>query len=131
MCGRYGLFAELDKLAEELGFPPHPARSGYRPSWNIAPSASVLVISAPTNEREAAMLRWGMSPAGRGLPSSRLLFKARGETLSERRTFRPAFGNRRCLYPANGFYEWRNVPQGKFPVWIHRYWNARPRRHSS
>ena len=47
MCGRYGLFAELDKLAEELGFPPHPARSDYRQSWNIAPSASILVVSAP------------------------------------------------------------------------------------
>ena len=51
MCGRYGLFAELNKLAEELGFPPHPARSGYRPSWNIAPSASILVVSAPTSVR--------------------------------------------------------------------------------
>ena len=58
MCGRYGLFAELDQLAEELGFPPHPARSGYRQSWNIAPSASILVVSAPTGEREVEMMRW-------------------------------------------------------------------------
>ena len=116
MCGRYGLSAELDQLAEELGFPPHPARSGYRPSWKIAPPASILVLAAPTGEREVEMMRWGMSPAGRGLPSSRLLFNARGETLSERRTFRSAFENRRCLIPANGFYEWRSALDGKSPV---------------
>ena len=120
MCGRYGLFAELDKLAEELGFPPHPARSGYRPSWNIALSSSILIVSAPTGERVGGMMRWWMSSAGRGLPSSRLLFNARGETLSERPTFRSAFESRRCLRPADGFFEQRSVPDGKSPVWVHR-----------
>ena len=119
MCGRYGLFAELNKLAKELGFPPHPARSGCRPSWNIAPSASILVVSAPTSVLKVGMMRWGMSPAERGLPSSRLLFNAHGETLSERPTFRSAFESRRCLIPANGFYEWRSAPEGKSPVWVH------------
>ena len=99
-------------MAEELGFLPYLARSGYRPSWNIAPSASILVVSAPTDERKVGMMRWGMSPAGRGLPPSRLL--------SERPTFRSAFENRRCLIPANGFYEWRSGPEGKSPVWVHR-----------
>ena len=66
------------------------------------------------------MMRWGMPPAVRGLPSLRLLFNARGETLSERPTFRSAFESRRCLFPANGFYEWRSAPEGKSPVWAHR-----------
>ena len=62
-------------------------------------------------------MRWGgMSPAGRGLPSSRLLFNARGETLSDRPTFQSAFDSRRCLIPANGFYEWTKSPEGTFPV---------------
>ena len=65
-------------------------------------------------------MRWGMSPAGRGVPSSRLLFNARGEMLSERPTFRSGFESRRCLIPANGFYEWRSAPEGKSPVWVHR-----------
>ena len=64
MCGRYGLFAEFDNLAEELGFPPHPARSGYRQSWNIAPSASIPIVSAPTGEREVGMMCWA-NVAGR------------------------------------------------------------------
>ena len=51
MCDRHGLFAELDKLAKELDFPPHPARAGYRQSWNIAPAASILVVSVPNGER--------------------------------------------------------------------------------
>lgn len=120
MCGRYGLFAELDKLAEELGFPPHPARLGYRASWNIAPSMPILAVSAPRGEREAGMMRWGMSPAGGRGPASRLLFNARSETLSQRPSFRSAFEDRRCLIPANGFYEWQPTPDGKAPVWLHR-----------
>ena len=106
MCGRYGLFAELDNLAEELDFPPHPAQSGYRHSWNIAPSASILVLAAPRGERKVGMMRWGMSPAGRGAPAARLLFNARSETLNER----PTFESRRRLVPANGFYEWQAAP---------------------
>ena len=115
MCGRYGLFAELDNLAEELGFPPQPARSGYRRSWNIALPASIIVVSAPTGEREAGMKHWGISLAGLGLPPSILLFNARGETLSERPTFRSAFESRRCLIPANRFYEWREALRAASP----------------
>ena len=66
------------------------------------------------------MMRWGISPARRGLPPSTLLFNARSETLSERRTFRSAFESRRRLIPANGFYEWRSAPEGKSSVWVHR-----------
>ena len=66
------------------------------------------------------MMRWGMSPAGRGLPPSRLLFNARGETLDEQPTFRSAFENRRRLIPTNGFYEWRSAPEGKSSVWVYR-----------
>ena len=66
------------------------------------------------------MMRWGMSPPGRGLPPSGLLFNARSETLSERPTLRSAFESRRCLIPANGFYEWRSAPEGNAPVWLHR-----------
>ena len=57
MCGRYGLFVELDNLAEELDFPPHQAQAGYRQSWNIAPSASILVVSTQDGERVGGMMR--------------------------------------------------------------------------
>ena len=65
-------------------------------------------------------MRWGISPIRRNLPSSRLLFNALGETLSERQTFRSAFESRRCLIPANGFYECQSPPEGKSPVWVYR-----------
>ena len=120
MCGRYGLFADLDKLPEELGFPPHSARSDYRQWWNIAPSAFILVVSAPTGEREVGMMRWGISPTRRNLLSSRLLFNARGETLSERLTFRSAFESRRCLILAKGFYERQASAESTASVWKHR-----------
>ena len=80
MCGSYGLFAEPDKMAEELDFPTHPARTGYRPSWNTAPSASILIVYTSDREGVGGMIRWWMSPARRGAPASRLLFNALSET---------------------------------------------------
>ena len=63
----------MTKLAEELDY---PARADCRQSWNIAPLASILVASAPNGKRLGGMIRWGMSPAGRIAPASRLLFDA-------------------------------------------------------
>ena len=78
MCGRYGLFAELANLAEELGFPPHPALSGYRLSWNIAPYASVLVVSTPSASKRMECRAGECRPPSHAL-SSRPLFNARAE----------------------------------------------------
>ncbi len=123
MCGRISLFAELGNLASQFRFVPGPTSAAYRPCWNIAPTAPVLAITTAGAQRHASLMAWGFSfnrPPGRGA-SSRTLFNARGETLTERPAFRAAFARRRCLIPANGFYEWRpNGSGGKTPLWIHR-----------
>ena len=122
MCGRISLFAELGDLASQFRFALTPAVDGYQPSWNIAPTAWILTITADTGERQAVLMRWGFTFSGRagGRSSARPLFNARAETVAERPAFRAAFARCRCLIPANGFYEWQSGVGGKTPMWIYR-----------
>ena len=123
MCGRISLFAELGDLATQFRFIPDDIGDAYQVSWNIAPTAAVVAITAEGDVRRAGIMRWGFTfsrPQGKS-GSSRPLFNARSETLAERPAFRSAFAQRRCLVPINGFYEWLANPSGgKTPLWIHR-----------
>lgn len=122
MCGRISLFAELGNLASQFRFDPGLVEGAYRPSWNLAPTAPILGVMAEDGRRRAGMMRWGFTFSARrdGAGSSRPLFNARSETLTERPAFRAAFASRRCLVPINGFYEWRGDGSGRTPLWIHR-----------
>ena len=122
MCGRISLFAELGDLASQFRFALGQTNDGYRPSWNIPPTAPILVVRSDGGERLASVMSWGFTFRSRsgGGSASRPLFNARSETLSQRPAFRAAFAERRCLIPANGFYEWRSDGGGKTPMWIHR-----------
>jgi putative SOS response-associated peptidase YedK len=105
--GRFGL-AESVELKEE-------------PRFNIAPTDPVLAIRRNGAAREAGRLRWGLLP-GRWAQekSGRPLINARAETIDEQPAFRDSFRERRCLIPADGFYEWREDEDGKHPMWISR-----------
>ena len=128
MCGRFGLFAELDALAEQFNFDPSIMRDVYSPRWNIPPTMPVLSVrhspqAGASGENQAKLLRWGMTgarhPRARG--SSRPLFNARAETVHRLPSFRQPFRERRCLIPASGFYEWtKDDSGGRTPVWFHR-----------
>ncbi len=122
MCGRISLFAELGDLASQFRFDPGLVEGAYQPSWNMAPTTPVLVVTAEDDRRRADIMRWGFTYSRRGSNggSSRPLFNARSETLTERPAFRAAFAQRRCLVPINGFYEWRNESGVRTPLWIHR-----------
>ncbi len=122
MCGRISLFAELGDLASQFRFALNPAFDGYQPSWNIAPTARILVVTADARKRRAGLMRWGFTFSGRAgaSSSSHPLFNARAETVAERPAFRSAYAQRRCLIPLNGFYEWQSGNGGKTPMWIHR-----------
>ncbi len=124
MCGRIALYADLNDLAAQFRFMPELVEDAYRPSWNIAPTAPVLAVTTEDDERQAAIMRWGFT-FGRSGSSSRPLFNARSETITERPAFRQAFSQRRCLVIANGFYEWQSRAGVKTPMWIHRR-NERP-----
>jgi putative SOS response-associated peptidase YedK len=95
--------------------------------YNIAPTQEVVVVRADPAEgrRSAALMRWGLIPSwskegATGPP----MINARSETLAEKPTFRTALRSRRCLIPADGFYEWQQSPGGgrgkKQPFYIHR-----------
>jgi len=101
MCGRYTLTKPGSEIAEALGFETVPELG---PRYNIAPTQEALIVRANPGDHEAVVARWGFGGGGSG----RLLINARAETAGEKPAFRDAFRRRRCLVPADGFYEWRS-----------------------
>ena len=111
MCGRYALFRWTPAFAAIPGFP-----ADQLPHWNIAPNAQVLLLRSVAGERQLARVRWGLTPPWL-TDLSKTPAQARAETLAEQPMFREAFRLRRCLLPANGFYEWRGSAR-KRPYWL-------------
>jgi putative SOS response-associated peptidase YedK len=99
----------------------------FEPRYNIAPTQDIVTIRSDpaTGRRYAGMLRWGLVPSwSKTLASGVPMINARSETLAEKPAFRSAFRSRRCLIPADGFYEWQQSASGakgkKQPFYIHR-----------
>ena len=115
MCGRYTLSTPVEKLAEEFDVSgPLP---DLPPSYNVAPSQEVAaIVAGGRGERRLELLRWGLIPTWADDPGigSRMI-NARSETAREKPSFRRAFKERRCLIPADGFYEWQKTNGGKQP----------------
>lgn len=117
MCGRYALFRWTPAFAALPGFP-----ADQKAQWNISPADSVLMLrTGPASpdgapSRELARARWGLTPPWL-TDMSRTPAHARAETVAEQPMFRQAFRERRCLLPANGFYEWRGDVR-KRPFWL-------------
>jgi putative SOS response-associated peptidase YedK len=117
MCGRFGAsFQYRDiKIVWNLygDFP------GYFPRYNIAPSQEVPVIVRNDNRNELRQMRWGRVPSWAQDPSmGQRMINARAETLLEKPSFKQLVATRRCLVPADGFYEWRREGNRKMPMWI-------------
>ncbi|MBW8268881.1 SOS response-associated peptidase [Caldovatus aquaticus] len=108
MCGRYVLQRGPAALAAHFGtVGPLP---NFAPSWNLAPTQDGLVVRRhpETGARHLDALRWGLVPHwARDASLGARLINARAESLAEKPAFRDAFRKRRCLVPADAFYEWR------------------------
>jgi putative SOS response-associated peptidase YedK len=118
MCGRYTLHTSPAELAEIFGL---FRESDWSPRYNIAPTQSVLVIRHAAHDaaRETVQMRWGLVPSWSKSLTGPPLFNARSETVAEKPSFRTAFRRRRCLIPADGFYEWQVIsPKQKQPHYI-------------
>ena len=113
MCGRFVLSSDGDRLADHYGLDTVPVFSG---GYNVAPSAPVPVVRLDSN-KEAAVCHWGFIPHWVKEPVLKPI-NARAETLTDKPYFRDAFRRRRCLVPANGYYEWRAALGGKQPYFI-------------
>jgi putative SOS response-associated peptidase YedK len=124
MCGRYAASRSPDDLVEEFEAVVRPEET-LEPDYNVAPTKKVYAVMDrhPRDEpggavrRELAVVRWGLVPSWAKDPSigSRLI-NARMETVAEKPAFRRAFAKRRCLLPADGYYEWytpEDGPKGK------------------
>ncbi len=116
MCGRYTLAANVDELVEAFDVPP-PAFE-LTPRYNIAPSQDVPVVAEDRHGRRVGLLTWGLVPGWVDEPGSGII-NARSESVADKPSFRDAFERRRCLVPADGFYEWRKERGQKVPFWIH------------
>jgi putative SOS response-associated peptidase YedK len=116
MCGRYTL-TRIDPatLRARFGFEVDPTLDfDERPRFNIAPTDSVLAIrTADGARRELGRLRWGLLPGRWAQEGTRALINARAETLETQPAYRESFLQRRCLIPADGFYEWAEAASGR------------------
>lgn len=117
MCGRFDLHIPKELLERILGV---TFLHDIQPRYNIAPSQQVAVIrSSPEGIRHIDYLRWGLIPSWAKDPSigSRMI-NARSETVDVKPAFRKALKHRRCIIPANGFYEWEVVDGKKKPLYV-------------
>ena len=118
MCGRFTLTTELKEIAERFAAPLPPAALTTKPRWNIAPTQSVIVVN-DTGARQLVAMRWGLVPSWATDPSiGNRMINARAETIAEKPAFRVALKKRRCIIPADGFYEWQQTGKLKQPVRI-------------
>ena len=116
MCGRYTNRFTWKELHERLDLIGTPLN--LRPRYNVAPSQDVAVVRAAEDGRSLAMLRWGLIPEwAKDHAIGHKLINARSETAAEKPSFRSAFRHRRCLIPADGFYEWQRRGGARQP-WL-------------
>lgn len=117
MCGRYTLTTPAKRLAEE--FDAEAGEAQVSASYNVAPSQEVAAVLREEGVKRLKTLRWGLVPSWADDPAiGNRMINARSETAHEKPSFRSAFKRRRCLIPADGFYEWRKELDGKQPFYI-------------
>ena len=125
MCGRYTL-RRIDLARSAFGAVPDPGFEEFeefteRPRFNIAPSQHVAVVRLnKAGGRSLGLVRWGLIPHWAKGPPKAQPINARAETVLTSGMFRQAFARRRCILPADGFYEWRKLdPKTKQPMFVH------------
>lgn len=123
MCGRYAAATTAVDWVEEFEVTDSPERV-LAPDFNVAPTKEMYLVIAGegSSTRRMEIARWGLIPSWAKESSiGAKLTNARVETVAEKPSFRSAFAKRRCLIPADGYYEWYRPEQGaKQPFYIHR-----------
>lgn len=115
MCGRFSLHAPESRIREAFNL-EHTEPLGLKPRYNIAPSQQVPIVRDTGSGRELVMARWGLIPGWSKESTSKYsTINARIESVAEKPTYRTPFKQRRCLIPADGFYEWKQVAGNKVP----------------
>ena len=114
MCGRYRL-SRRKQLVEEY-FESSSDEEDWNPRYNIAPTQPVAAIRQAGTSRILSMMRWGLVPSwASDISIGGRLINGRSETVLEKPAFRDSFRLRRCLVPADGFYEWKKAGKERYP----------------
>jgi putative SOS response-associated peptidase YedK len=121
MCGRFTITRrDGNSLAAELGV-ASDSFVDYRPRYNVAPTQMHYIVRIKYENREVVPARWGFVNAGsKDASMASKTINVRSETADKRRGFREAFIERRCVVPADGFFEWTGPKSARQPTWFHR-----------
>src|SRR6516225_6237386 len=118
VCGRYVVKSPSAKLKVKFHLDEVPL---FEPRYNVAPTQLVPTVRQEDGKRRPVMLRWGLIPSwAKDAKIGYRLINARADTVASKPSFRSAFKRRRCLVPADGFYEWKRDGKAKQPFFIHR-----------
>src|ERR1041384_7480260 len=116
MCGRYAITTAPEAIRQLFGYLEQPS---FPPRYNVAPTQPVPIVRMAEGKRQLALVRWGLIPAWVKDPRSfSLVINARGESVLDKPAFRNAMKYRRCLFPADGFYEWKRAGERKQPYFV-------------
>lgn len=119
MCGRFAFYSAAEAVRDLFGVDDDTL--SVRPQYNIAPTDRAAVIRPGESGNTLAMLRWGLVPFWAKDPGiGARMINARSETVAEKPAFRAAFRERRCIVPADGYYEWTGPKGGRQPHFICR-----------
>ena len=123
MCGRYAITTAPEAIRALFRYLDQP---NFPPRYNVAPTQPVPIVRVVEGKREFALVRWGLIPPWVKDPRAfSLLINARGESVNEKPAFKNAMKRRRCLFPADGFYEWKREGDRKRPYFV-RLKSGRP-----
>ena len=116
MCGRYAITTAPEAIRALFRYLEQP---NFPPRYNVAPTQPVPIVRMAEGKRQLALVRWGLIPAWVKDPRAfSLLINARGESVLDKPAFRNAMKYRRCLFPADGFYEWKREGEKKRPYFV-------------
>lgn len=119
MCGRFTLYHSTQQVVNRFGV--EEVIFEISPRYNIAPSQQVAAIVNLNGHRVLTSFKWGLVPSWAKDPAvGNRMINARGETLAEKPSFKAALLRRRCIVPADGFYEWIGTSGKRQPVYVHR-----------
>jgi putative SOS response-associated peptidase YedK len=118
VCGRFSITGDLDFYAEYFGV-DEVVTEPLEKSWNVAPTDPVYVIRKTDGRRQLESMSWGLVPHW-AKDTRSIQINARSETVASNPSFRDSFARKRCLIPADGFYEWETPEEGRTPHWVYR-----------
>ncbi|MCW2614653.1 MAG: yedK [Frankiales bacterium] len=119
MCGRYASSRGAHDLASWFDVEEPPAEEALPPTWNVAPTDPVYAVLRRDDRRQLRVLRWGLVPSwSKDAKGAARMINARRETVDSKPAFRAAYQRRRCLLPADGYYEWQVDGGRKQPFFL-------------